>query len=876
MGPTGAGGSRGYWGSFWDTTTQTNAGTTAANVMTLNNTDPNSTGISIVDGSKLTFQYPGVYNIQFAAQFDKTDAGDDKVEIWFAKNGTNISDSTTQITLHGNDAKDVPSWNYMLEVNANDYVQIYWHSLDIYMRIYAQTAQTNPSRPATPSIILTAQQVMYTQIGPTGANGATGSQGSTGSTGPAGVTGATGSTGPAGVTGATGPAGATGSFTGDFVSSFNGITGNVVYSPVLASSSITGVASFNIGDFVVATTGHVGLTSTIARTNVNNTFSGTQSFSNIVATTIHSLSGSTAQGVRGPNLGGFGYRTETGGFSITHSGIPLKIYDGVNSLLLQGNEILSTTGDLRFKVYNNGSSYGGIYFHTNSGGVGDPILYLGGANSSIGVGTIAPNQAISIRTSYNSAGIMLHTRQLVGLNGWCGLYMKYEASETSAWSGNHGIFYVPDGTTSGTSDYYGKIHISARRTTSKTTDVASTFTGPSEFAALTVDNSIGVPFSRVGIGTVSPGSKLAVQGGSTGSVYSTFTTSNSLGVNTFTVLDNGNIGIGGITSPVYPLQISGNVYVSGGATFTSNIFAPNIVTSVNTFTGAIQITNGANVTITSVGNIVTISSSGGGGGGGSTGPTGPTGPTGGLTGGTAGYILAKATATDYDYAWVRGPMTVTATVDFSEFVNNISFSLTGVTMSNQQWMIDNSAGKTAQIMTTDGVTAFTVIVDSAFTYTTGATSNTRYRNANFVVRAPFTIGLTTYSAEQVVQMGLTRYVDKNRYWRYEPSYISGDGATAGWIGSTGGITFSAIQFGVVSIPEYYCTKTITGQSWVEQSSFIECRISGMTSDDHTAEDAVLDQVKFDINNIVPGVGFDIVAHAPEGTYGKYNIRCFGH
>jgi hypothetical protein len=51
---------------------------------------------------------------------------------------------------------------------------------------------------------------------------------------------------------------------------------------------------------------------------------------------------------------------------------------------------------------------------------------------------------------------------------------------------------------------------------------------------------------------------------------------------------------------------------------------------------------------------------------------------------------------------------------------------------------------------------------------------------------------------------------------------------------------------------------------------------GLTSSDHTVEDAILDGIKFDINNIVVGTGFDIVGHALEGTYGKYSIRCFGY
>ena len=48
--------------------------------------------------------------------------------------------------------------------------------------------------------------------------------------------------------------------------------------PPLATSSLTGVASFGINDFVVSVTGSVSLTGTVARTNAAQTFTGLQTF----------------------------------------------------------------------------------------------------------------------------------------------------------------------------------------------------------------------------------------------------------------------------------------------------------------------------------------------------------------------------------------------------------------------------------------------------------------------------------------------------------------------------------------------------------------------------------------------------------------------
>jgi hypothetical protein len=146
------------YGSFYDTTTQVNASTTGINIMTFSDTDL-SYNIAIVSGSRLTFNNAGVYNIQFSAQVEKTDGGDDAIDIWINKNGNLIPWTNTRLTLHQQDAKAVPSWNFFVSVNSNDYIELKWHSADIDMRILAESGFINPIRPDIPSIILTATQV---------------------------------------------------------------------------------------------------------------------------------------------------------------------------------------------------------------------------------------------------------------------------------------------------------------------------------------------------------------------------------------------------------------------------------------------------------------------------------------------------------------------------------------------------------------------------------------------------------------------------------------------------------------------------------------------------------------------------------------------
>lgn len=202
----------GYWGAFWSNVDQTNAGITSVNLMTVNNSDPSNNGVQIgATSSQIKVLNAGTYNIQFSAQFDKSDGGKDNVEVWFLKNGVNIADSNSLFSLEGNNDKLIAALNFMVTLNANDYIELAWFSADINLFLRHDVAGTSPTRPAVPSVIITVQQVTNVLAGPTGAIGPTGPTGPTaiGPTGPAG--GPTGPTGPAGPSGGpTGPTGQTG------------------------------------------------------------------------------------------------------------------------------------------------------------------------------------------------------------------------------------------------------------------------------------------------------------------------------------------------------------------------------------------------------------------------------------------------------------------------------------------------------------------------------------------------------------------------------------------------------------------------------------------------------------------------------------------
>jgi hypothetical protein len=151
----------GSYGSFYDTTTQTNPVANIPRSMSFNTTDITN-GVSI-SGSTSPFntyiktENPGVYDIQFSAQIDKTDSGADEIVIWLAKNGTALTDTATTLTLTGNSDKQVAAWNWFVNSAANDYYQIIWYSADTDLRILSETA--GGGHPGIPSVIVTANRI---------------------------------------------------------------------------------------------------------------------------------------------------------------------------------------------------------------------------------------------------------------------------------------------------------------------------------------------------------------------------------------------------------------------------------------------------------------------------------------------------------------------------------------------------------------------------------------------------------------------------------------------------------------------------------------------------------------------------------------------
>lgn len=150
------------YGAFQDSTDQTIASTTTAYPVTFNTTDF-SNGVSVVSNSRLTVKSYGIYNVQFSLQFVNTDSQIQDVDVWFSKNGTNLDNSNSRFSVpskHGSiDGHLIAALNFWVELNANDYVEIVWSGTSTTLSIQQLPTQTSPTRPATPSAIVTVNFV---------------------------------------------------------------------------------------------------------------------------------------------------------------------------------------------------------------------------------------------------------------------------------------------------------------------------------------------------------------------------------------------------------------------------------------------------------------------------------------------------------------------------------------------------------------------------------------------------------------------------------------------------------------------------------------------------------------------------------------------
>jgi hypothetical protein len=157
----------GYWGSFWDNTSQVAAAIDTAYQIKLRQVDTASRGIKIISDGRITVDHPGIYSFTFSIQFSNTDSSIHDINVWLRKNNAgaagNVPDSDSRFSIissHGGIAGNViGTVNFVLGLAANDYIELMWMTSNVAAYIHAEAAETSPPHPGIPGIICTVVQV---------------------------------------------------------------------------------------------------------------------------------------------------------------------------------------------------------------------------------------------------------------------------------------------------------------------------------------------------------------------------------------------------------------------------------------------------------------------------------------------------------------------------------------------------------------------------------------------------------------------------------------------------------------------------------------------------------------------------------------------
>jgi len=145
------------YGAFQSGVDQT-ATVNTATAMTFNVTDY-SNDVSVVSNSRITVVNSGVYNLQWSGQFENTDTQLHDANVWIRVNGTDVVGSDSLISVpnkHGGvNGHTIAAWNYFVQLNAGDYVELWWSTDDTKVSLQYYAAGTSPTRPTTASVIAT-------------------------------------------------------------------------------------------------------------------------------------------------------------------------------------------------------------------------------------------------------------------------------------------------------------------------------------------------------------------------------------------------------------------------------------------------------------------------------------------------------------------------------------------------------------------------------------------------------------------------------------------------------------------------------------------------------------------------------------------------
>lgn len=146
------------YGSFFDTSLQTAAANTPTAITLNSSSTARSISLDPIT-SRIIVSRDGTYNVQVSAQVASTGATD-SVAVWVKVNGVNLASSLRLIAIPASPAQTVLAFNKFIDLVPRDYIEIFWLSVSGTSQLKFTAASASPLYPATPSVIVTLDQIV--------------------------------------------------------------------------------------------------------------------------------------------------------------------------------------------------------------------------------------------------------------------------------------------------------------------------------------------------------------------------------------------------------------------------------------------------------------------------------------------------------------------------------------------------------------------------------------------------------------------------------------------------------------------------------------------------------------------------------------------
>jgi hypothetical protein len=146
-----------YYGQFARTTDVTAAVINTAYPIELNVTEVENGITRGTPTSRLVAEFSGLYNFSVNFQLLSNSASAKNAWLWFRKNGVDIADSASVVTLSGNNESKAIGKSDFISLNATDYVEIMFavNNTGLFLDATAATAFA----PAAPAVLVAVTQV---------------------------------------------------------------------------------------------------------------------------------------------------------------------------------------------------------------------------------------------------------------------------------------------------------------------------------------------------------------------------------------------------------------------------------------------------------------------------------------------------------------------------------------------------------------------------------------------------------------------------------------------------------------------------------------------------------------------------------------------